>query len=99
MLMYIGLVQLVAEDFSRRELPGAAACSTSSPSPSHNSVDGEDTIEAAKAKAQREATLPHTHSHNHDHGGHVDSQPWVFPSMHVALALGCAFMSLLAIWA
>ncbi len=91
MLLYIALVQIIAEDFSRREISH-----THTPvSPS----DCESDAHHVAAKAPTSGDLTHESSYD-EAGQSFKTQPWwLVPSCYAALFLGSAMMALLAIWA
>jgi hypothetical protein len=111
MLLYIGLVQLVAEDFSRREeaAHGGGAGHTHGGAHSEGGQavvaaggfggkgsGGVDDVAEAKAAAAVEAHRATDFAHGH---ALAATPRWLVPASHGALFLGAAFMALLGLWA
>jgi hypothetical protein len=95
MLLYVALIQLLAEDFSRREVHNATPPASGDSTP--HAVAHAKVADQAHKHHDHEHT--HNHSHAHAHGAHTAEKAWVTPASYAALLLGAAAMAMLGIWA
>jgi len=113
LLLYIALVQLIAEDFSRREVepsPISAAAPESADPDAHahahthahahaHAHDGRNGAASSNLSVAHAVPRPdaHAHGHSHSHGG-GPPETWVLIACYAALAAGAGCMAVIAIW-
>ncbi len=97
MLLYIGLVQLIAEDFTRREVPVAPAPALPA-SPSHSPSHKQHELPSAE-NAPVDKACGHGHGAQAAAGFPEPQSGWWLLACHGALFLGAALMSMIGIWA